>query len=298
MRVADLIVKKLALENVSSTWRRAGNDTPGAGDRRAVVEAAADRDGLAVPEEGLRRPGRRIPARPDLRRHRRRQSPHVLVCSGTGGGTTTILRTLTAQLLHHGSHALVLDLKRISHRWASGVPGITYCRDIAGIHDALVGLRAELQHRLDRIEQHGDVDDLPRLTVVFEVADTPWGSWPATGTPSARRETPRRPRPSTPSSTCSLRAPRPASTSWSTPRSPTAFLGAEGRELFSTVVLGRVTTRTWKRLAPQVHPAPEPNTHPGHVHVVQDFTVRPTQVLLLTDDEAAAGIAATETEED
>ncbi|MFF4291502.1 hypothetical protein ACFY0R_40410, partial [Streptomyces sp. NPDC001633] len=65
------------------------------------------------------------------------EGPHVLVCTGTGGGATTILRTLTAQLLHHGSHALVLDLKRASHRWASGVPGVTYCRDIADIHDAL-----------------------------------------------------------------------------------------------------------------------------------------------------------------
>jgi DNA helicase HerA-like ATPase len=36
-------------------------------------------------------------------------APHILVCSGTGGGSTTILRTLTAQFLHQGAHALVLD---------------------------------------------------------------------------------------------------------------------------------------------------------------------------------------------
>ncbi|WP_329359660.1 hypothetical protein [Streptomyces anulatus] len=35
-----------------------------------------------------------------------------------------------------------------------------------------MGLRAELQHRLAPIDQHGDVDDLPRLTVVFEAADS------------------------------------------------------------------------------------------------------------------------------
>lgn len=29
-------------------------------------------------------------------------APHILVCSGTGGGSTTILRTLTAQFLHQG----------------------------------------------------------------------------------------------------------------------------------------------------------------------------------------------------
>ena len=27
-------------------------------------------------------------------------APHILVCTGTGGGSTTILRTLTAQFLH------------------------------------------------------------------------------------------------------------------------------------------------------------------------------------------------------
>ncbi|MEV5441256.1 hypothetical protein AB0N23_01650 [Streptomyces sp. NPDC052644] len=37
----------------------------------------------------------------------------------------------------------------------------------------------------------------------------------------------------------------------------------------STVILGRVTAGTWNRLAPQARPAPEDNTHPGRVHVVQ-----------------------------
>ncbi|WP_331750622.1 FtsK/SpoIIIE domain-containing protein [Streptomyces sp. NBC_00046] len=75
------------------------------------------------------------------------ESPHVLVCSASGGGTSTTLRTLAAQLLHHGAHALVLDLKRVSQQWARGLPTVTYCRDIADIHDALVGLRAELKRR-------------------------------------------------------------------------------------------------------------------------------------------------------
>ncbi|CAL9319893.1 hypothetical protein [Streptomyces sp. SudanB25_2051] len=57
----------------------------------------------------------------------------------------------------------------------------------------------------------------------------------------------------------------------------------------STVILGRVTAGTWNRLAPQARPAPEDNTHPGRVHVVQGGggSAHPTQVLLLTDAEAA-----------
>ncbi|WP_318274279.1 hypothetical protein [Streptomyces mirabilis] len=37
------------------------------------------------------------------------ESPHILVSTISGGGATTTLRTLTAQLLHHGAHALILD---------------------------------------------------------------------------------------------------------------------------------------------------------------------------------------------
>ncbi|MFF2963794.1 hypothetical protein ACFVT1_33910 [Streptomyces sp. NPDC057963] len=53
-------------------------------------------------------------------------------------------------------------------------------------------------------------------------------------------------------------------------------LGPGGHEQFSTVILGRVTTRTWGQLAPHVAPAPKGNTHPGRVHVVRGLTAHPT----------------------
>lgn len=67
-------------------------------------------------------------------------SPHVLISAGTGGGKSTILRTICCQFIHNGALAFVLDFKRISHTGARGVPGVSYCRDIAEIHDALVHL--------------------------------------------------------------------------------------------------------------------------------------------------------------
>ncbi|ASQ91805.1 hypothetical protein [Streptomyces sp. 11-1-2] len=94
-------------------------------------------------------------------------APHILVCTGTGGGTT-ILRTLTAQFLHQGAHALVLDATRISHLWAKELPTVTHRGNVAGIHDALVGLDIELKRRIDL---DGDLDDAPRLMVVFDEAD-------------------------------------------------------------------------------------------------------------------------------
>ncbi|WP_225828270.1 hypothetical protein [Streptomyces naphthomycinicus] len=91
------------------------------------------------------------------------ESPHVLVCTASGGGSTTMLRSLTAQFLHQDAHALVLDPKRISHLWAKALPTVTHRGNIAGIHDALVHLAAELERPLD-----GDLDDVPRLIVAVD----------------------------------------------------------------------------------------------------------------------------------
>ncbi|MCZ4102571.1 DUF853 family protein [Streptomyces sp. So13.3] len=57
-------------------------------------------------------------------------SPHILVNGAPGGGKSVTLRRIACQMLHNGSLVFVLDTKRISHPWASGLPGVTYCRDI------------------------------------------------------------------------------------------------------------------------------------------------------------------------
>lgn len=101
-------------------------------------------------------------------------SPHVLISAGTGGGKSTILRCVCCQFIHHGALA-VLDCKRISHTWARGVPGVTYCRDIAEIHNALIQLVQEGRRRIRLAEQLGD-DVLekepwrvgPRLVILLE----------------------------------------------------------------------------------------------------------------------------------
>ncbi|MFI5945524.1 hypothetical protein ACIBCB_35505 [Streptomyces uncialis] len=225
------------------------------------------------------------------------EGAHVLVCSGTGGGTTTVLRTLAAQFLHDGSDGLVLDHKRISHRWASGMPGVTYCRDIADIHDALVRLRDEIWHRVHHVDQHGDTGDLTRLTVVCEVAHHTlnqlarhWNKVRQAGDPKTS--------PAIDAFHEALYAGRAA-------RIHVLYgghvdntsLGAPAREQFSTVVLGRVTSRAWSRLAPHIHPAPKSSPLPGRVHVVQHSTARPVQALLMTEAEAAAWATATPAEE-
>ncbi|MEU6019356.1 hypothetical protein ABZ826_36800 [Streptomyces sp. NPDC047515] len=78
------------------------------------------------------------------------------------------------------------------------------------------------------------------------------------------------------------------------PRPKSAALG---REQFSTVLLGRVTTRAWSQAAPQIHPVPKNSTHRARLHTVQGLTAHPTQVLLMTDAEAAAGAVTAPAEE-
>ncbi|CAM5503039.1 MULTISPECIES: hypothetical protein [Streptomyces] len=80
-----------------------------------------------------------------------------------------MLRSLTAQFLHQGAHALVLDPKRISHLWAKALPTVTHRGNIAGIHDALIHLASEPKRRLDL---DGDLDGVPRLIVAIDEADT------------------------------------------------------------------------------------------------------------------------------
>ncbi|MEU2800933.1 hypothetical protein [Streptomyces sp. NPDC007117] len=53
------------------------------------------------------------------------------------------------------------------------------------------------------------------------------------------------------------------------------------------MVLARFTADTWRRLAPIAGPAPKSSRQPGSAHVVQNGTGHPTQLLLMTDAEAA-----------
>ncbi|MFI6730343.1 FtsK/SpoIIIE domain-containing protein [Streptomyces atratus] len=221
------------------------------------------------------------------------ESPHVLVCSASGGGTTTTLRTLAAQLLHHGAHALVLDLKRVSHQWARDLPMVTYRSSIADIHDALVGLRAELKRRIDHVDQHGETGDLTRLTVVFEGAGNTLRQL-ARHWDKVRQEGDPKMSPAVDAYEELLFAGREARIHILA--SAQSYSAALGCEQFSTVLLGRVTTRTWSQAAPQIHPAPKSSTHRGRLHTVQGFTAHPTQVLLMTDAEAADWLAATAAE--
>lgn len=108
------------------------------------------------------------------------ESPHILIQAGSGGGKSELIGLILAQQLHRGAVALILDIKRISHRWAKGLPSVKYCRDIEEIHYALMAMPAELKRRTGLVDECADIngdlpDDVnigPRFWMVVEEMNT------------------------------------------------------------------------------------------------------------------------------
>ncbi|MBC9729305.1 helicase HerA domain-containing protein [Streptomyces sp. TRM68367] len=300
--VADVIAKKLALENVSFTWHYAGKDP-----YLVVKKAHRPPNVLRLSDPGVREMLASMPESAPLigcgAGNRKvsvdldDDSPHVLVSAGTGGGKSTILRTITCQFIRNGAHAFVLDFKRISHVWARGVPGMTYCRDIADIHDALLALGQEGRRRIRLAEALGD-DVLaeepekvgPRLVILLEEVNATmkqlaryWDRIRESGDPKTS--------PAIDALAEILfmgRQVRLHVLLVAQSATARALGGPEMREQFATRILSRYTLNAWRMLVPEVHPAPKPTRHTGRVQVVMGGVAHETQVLYLTDAEARA----------
>ncbi|MEV4927082.1 hypothetical protein [Streptomyces roseoverticillatus] len=222
------------------------------------------------------------------------ESPHVLVSAGAGGGKSVILRTIAAQLIRNGARAFVLDYKRISHPWARGVPGVTYCRDIAEIHDALIELGMEGRRRTYLAEQLGEDADPAavgrRLAILLEEVN-------ATMKQLARywEKTRQNRDPKISPAIDALaeilfmgRQVRLHVLLVAQSATARALGGPEMRENFATRVLARYSQNAWRMLAPEITPAPKSTTHVGRTQVVLGGTAHETQVLFMTHAEARA----------
>ncbi|MFB7918016.1 hypothetical protein [Streptomyces sp. NPDC056061] len=105
----------------------------------------------------------------------------------------------------------------------------------------------------------GDDDGLARLTLVFEAADTALRRLARCWDTIREKDDPKT-SPAVDAFECVLFAgPQARIHILATSQLATGILG-EGRENFSTKVMGRVTTCTWERLGPgdQPHPGPRP----------------------------------------
>jgi hypothetical protein len=213
------------------------------------------------------------------------ESPHVLVYTATGGGSTTVLRSLTAQFLHQGAHALVLDVKQISHLWAKALPTVTHRGNIAGIHDALLGLADELKRRNQLPAD--DLADVPRLIVAIDSTNGTLRQLARYWETFRQQDDPQ----TSPAVTAleeALWTGRSARVHVLLDGTPqTSVLGAAAHELFATVILARFTADTWRRLAPIAGPAPKQRRSPqGRFHVVQQGDTHETQAIWMTHTDA------------
>ncbi|MFJ3728496.1 pRL2-11 [Streptomyces sp. NPDC090045] len=307
--VADLITQKLALEGVTFSWHPEGRKPyvlvkktrkPPA---KALFKDPKMRELVTKAKEsapiiGIGAGGRIVSVDLDA------ESPHILVNASTGGGKSVTLRCIACQMLHHGSLVYVLDTKRISHPWASGLPGVTYCRDIADIHDALVALGMEGRRRVRVADELGigaDPDAIgPRLLILLEEVNATmkqlaryWEKIRESGDPKVS--------PAVDALNEILymgRQVRMHVLLVAQSATARALGGPEVREQFATRILTRYSVNAWRMLAPEIHPAPKSTKHHGRAQVVSGGTARETQVLFFTETEArdwaSTGSAATE----
>ncbi|MFB6989692.1 hypothetical protein ACNPQN_42510 [Streptomyces sp. NPDC056297] len=192
-------------------------------------------------------------------------------------------------MLHHGSRVFVLDTKRISHPWANGIDGVTYCADI---HDQLIAFGMEVRGRTRVADELGiDADPKaigPRLLILLEEVNATmkqlaryWERIRESGDPKVS--------PAVDALNEILymgRQLRMHVLLVAQSATARALGGPEAREQFATRILARYSANAWRMLAPEVHPAPKSTKHHGRAQVVSGGSARETQVLFFTEAEA------------
>ncbi|HYS44584.1 MAG TPA: hypothetical protein VEM32_11465, partial [Geobacteraceae bacterium] len=153
--------RKLGMEDPDPKWQLAGkepslvliaSDDPPGSVRLADIRSAVVRAPDNVLVLGLGK--KSLPV--DVSLHT--DSPHAGASMGAGAGKSTLARFVAAQALHKGAVILFLDIKKISHMWARGLPNVLYADTPALIHSALIWLGSELDRRNDVALFSSDVE--------------------------------------------------------------------------------------------------------------------------------------------
>lgn len=96
------------------------------------------------------------------------ESPHVALSMGTGGGKSSLLRLIVAQLIRHGVERVdIIDPKRISHIWALGIPGVYIHTTMAAQIKAIREFRQVMESRYDELEIDNTLE-FPRRVLLIE----------------------------------------------------------------------------------------------------------------------------------
>jgi hypothetical protein len=221
-------------------------------------------------------------------------APHLAVSAGSGAGKSELIKGMVAQALHWGWSALILDYKGESQEWAEGLPGVRYVRNVAGLHDAMVSIGEEIEHR--RLMSKEERARCGRVLVVSEewsitatLLKEYWDELRSMAEPEEKRTMPLR----SPAITAGMKL-NFAGRSLGFSQLMVAIRfsarvtngNADLRESFSVKFLARYSPQTVKMLAPDVKPFPRRDNTPGRwVAVNGDVAVMYTGVLW-SDEEA------------
>lgn len=219
-------------------------------------------------------------------------SPHIGLSQGSGAGKSTTARFLTSQVLYKGGVGIFLDIKRISHTWARGLPNVAYAKDEHEIHTMLLWLKGELDRRNEVADVAADIEGVVHANVgarLFVVAEELnmlqqrlrgyWKDVREKGDPTRS--------PAAEALDQLLFAGRQVRINVlmiGQRLSAAASGSGDARENVAVRILGRYQQSTWKMLCPEFPPIPS-SRHPGRVQVVDD-RVRENQVANPTGQEA------------
>ena len=297
--IVTTVQAKLALSDVSVTWVPDGRHSYVQFRPREQMPATARFSDPAIRElvEDAKRSAPVIgvtrgnkPVAVDLDS----EAPHVLISASTGGGKSTMIRTLAAQLMRNGADVVVVDYKRHSHQWLRPIAGVTYVRDVEEIHRTLVSLAAE-GHRRNRASddlEDGQDPGFRRLVVVCEELNATMAMlkmwWRDNRTSSD---------PVTSPAITGLgqilfmgRAVRIHVLAVAQMATAKDLGGPEMRENFAVRILARYTANAAKMLVPECG-LPATSRHPGRAQVCIGGVATETQVIWMDEPEAQAWVA-------
>ncbi|WP_033665013.1 type IV secretory system conjugative DNA transfer family protein, partial [Salinispora oceanensis] len=290
--VRQTITAKLPLGDLVESWDQVGTHavgmwtvrerpprTVGFADIEPYLDALKDDEFLL----GLRAGGR--PYVVSLNN----DSPHIACSAGSGAGKSVLAMLLAVQVLSRGGRVLILDRKG-SHRWALGLPGVTYCTAPADMHAAIVGTAALADERNSAaLAQPEGWNPGPRVLVIFEEMNATVAQLKAHWDESREKSDPKV-SPAIQGFRNIMFMGRSAKVHlFGVAQMLTANTtgGPESRENFGIRALARYTANNWKMLAPEC-PMPRKSGTLGRWQLVVAGTATEVQVAYLNPKEARA----------
>ncbi len=219
-------------------------------------------------------------------------SPHICVSASTGAGKSVLAQAIALQVLIRGGQVVILDIKG-SHRWALGLPGVTYCMTIPQIHEALVRLGGLAGDRNTRaLSEPEGWDPGPRHLVIFEelnsTMDLLYDHWQEIRDKGEPKKSP------------AIRAAKQVLTMGRSAKvnmvgvaqmlTAQSIGGPAARENFAIRCLARYSANAWKMLVPEAA-MPRASRTQGRWQVVVGGVATECQVVFLTPAEARLFIA-------